>query len=78
MKSEYANFTISILMEKKSVLNKKKKAGDEEAFQTIFNRQDSIRLKKGSMSTITFTFIPLSMENTKCYVIFQDINVGEF
>jgi hypothetical protein len=39
---------------------------------------DSLKIKKGSASSFDLYFMPLRLGKTKCLLIFNDPNVGEF
>jgi len=39
---------------------------------------EKLKMKKGETKTIFVQFMPFKLENYKCYLVFQDPNVGEF
>lgn len=50
----------------------------EEHFPSFFSRLEKVRIKKNNTVPLTISFLPLTMDTHKCYIIFTDPNVGEF
>lgn len=50
----------------------------EEQFPSFFSRLEKVRIKKNNTVPLTLSFLPLTMDQHRCYIIFTDPNVGEF
>ena len=44
----------------------------------FYSEIDNLKIKKGSATSFDLYFMPIKLTKTKCYIIFNDPNVGEF
>ncbi|CAD8092149.1 unnamed protein product [Paramecium primaurelia] len=88
-KSEFGNFQIKMLFEKVIETNKRKPIQNnnnksqqieqqKEVFPAIFCQSEIVKMKKGSQLQLQLRYVPMVLEQQRCFLIFTDPNVGEF
>lgn len=80
--AEMVDFTISYQTEY-LFENRAKKKGDpplpkDLQIQTIYGKQESIKIRKNGTATLAFNYIPMSLYSTKTTIFFLNPVIGEF
>ncbi len=44
----------------------------------FYSEIDNLKIKKGSATSFDLYFMPIKLTKTRCFIIFNDPNVGEF
>ena len=83
-----ANFTVKVenipvvtesALAKKKILKSKKEGKDEDQFfvPSFFCKPEFITIPKNGTYKLPISYLPITLEPHKCYIIFSDENVGE-
>jgi hypothetical protein len=74
---ENTEFALKIKTEYLTEKKKKGKAIEEslspqEQVQVILFKNETVKVKKGSIEPVTFTYLPMSLHRTKTYILFSN------